>query len=315
MNHKLIKFIALFVFLFSTACSNFLLDRILGNNSNDSQSSTVILPVDGSWNDLEISDNFGPRILSGEYDFHRGLDIQLELDDPIYAVADGTVVFSGTDSENYPRSGQFIILEHSENRFTGYLHLNSISSEVVEGAEVQQGDVIGFAGNSGEGINSIHLHFNYYVSENSGEIPSSSAESLPPLQLLNYSDTDEISLASVSLDHSNLSESVVSFQTSVPDQEQDLNSVNVIIRNQDDDILFEKTVEYSSRTNCGTDDQTTNSVQITPEDFKSSQSSYETTFSFQDIDLTLASGQTVTVEVTATDLSDNSTQVSQSYSL
>lgn len=314
MNHKFGYFIV-FILFFSTSCSKFVLDRILRNDSNESQSSSIRLPVDGTWNDLEISDNFGPRLLSGEYDFHRGLDIQLELDDPIYAVADGTVVFSGTDSDTYPRSGQFIILEHSENRFTGYLHLNSISSEVVEGAEVQQGDLIGSAGSSGEGVNTVHLHFNYYVSETSGEIPSSSTESLPPLQLLDYSDTNEISLASVSLDHSTLGESVVSFQTSVPAQEQDLNSVSVTIRNQENDVLFAKTVEYSSRTNCGTDEQITNSVQITPEDFQSSESSYETTFSFQNIDLTSVSGQTVTVEVIATDLSGNSTQASQSYSL
>lgn len=50
--------------------------------------------------DLIQTSPFGPRIKKSEnrYDWHRGVDIPCTLGDPMYAIADGTVVKSGTHS-------------------------------------------------------------------------------------------------------------------------------------------------------------------------------------------------------------------------
>lgn len=286
-------------------------------NSNDSPfptDSTFILPVQGHFSDLTISDNFGPRQLNGSYDFHRGLDIQLDLNDPIYAAKAGTIIFAGIDTQKYPRSGKFIVIEHANLEFTSYLHLNEINSQIVKDYQVEQGEEIGTAGNSGENINSIHLHFNYHQSDISGEIPSFSTTTLPPLMVLPFTDYSNHKINSITLDSSQISKSFIQVQTSVPSSELDLNRISVSI-SENNTVIYSRTVEYSSRTNCGTDDDLFNNIQIIPEDFKSKESSYETDFIFNDINLSNYAGQTVIVSVTIEDVGKNQIIKTQSFTL
>jgi len=132
------------------------------NSSQDESSPSILaLPVDSNFDNLKISDSFGPRILSGSYDFHRGLDILLDRNTPILAADDGTITHAGTH-DGYPRSGNFVVIKHDQNLYTTYLHLESIPSAIKENATVLQGDKIGYAGDSGDKINSVHLHFNVH---------------------------------------------------------------------------------------------------------------------------------------------------------
>ena len=84
---------------------------------------------------------------------HRGIDLACSSGTEIYAVMDGTVV------ENYysSSSGYTIILEHEDGIYTLYYHMCQ-ASELAEGTEVSQGDVIGYVGSTGRSTGS-HLHF------------------------------------------------------------------------------------------------------------------------------------------------------------
>jgi len=103
----------------------------------------------------------------GEREVHLGVEFVNPYFTPIFASADGTVIFAGTDSdfpigpyENY--YGVAIIIAHEivsldgEQIFTLYGHLDRV--EVKEGQEVEKGERIGRVGASGIAAGP-HLHF------------------------------------------------------------------------------------------------------------------------------------------------------------
>jgi len=294
MSKKYLILLLLFVSCSSSSLST----------TNSESSDDFILPVDGEFADLHLTDSFGPRILNDVYDFHRGLDIARDRGDNVYASADGTVIHAGT-KESFPRAGNFIILEHTNGQFTGYLHLDSIADGVTAGANVNQGQIIGFAGDSGENINSVHLHFNYYISDVSGEIPDDTDDTLPPLEILDYPDTDGHTVSISNINDASTSDVAITVSVSVPITEMDLNEVNVSITDAIGTELYARTVNYADRTNCGTDDDEVNNVQITPEDFVYPEESYDIDFTFEAIDLSANIGETTTITATAIDIKGN----------
>lgn len=274
------------------------------SSSTGSQSTSgYALPVDMNWNQLTITDHFGPRILNGAYDFHRGLDISLDLNAEILAAKRGTVVFAGSDAENFPRAGNFVILEHELDEMTGYLHLNAIADGIEAGVVVDQGTVIGYAGDSGEDINSVHLHFNYYKNAVSGEIPSDENDTYPPLEVLPYSDTSGHVINSITVNTNIFTSVTVELSVSVPADEMDLDRVEVVITDNAGDAIYDQIVEFSSRSNCGTDEDEINSIQIVPEDFTPPQDTLDYEFRFREIDLSAYVNQTLTIEARITDIS------------
>lgn len=83
---------------------------------------------------------------------HRGIDLAADTGVEILASAKGVVVESGFNSS----AGQYVIIEHVDGYFTSYFHQ---SKRLVEtGAEVEQGDVIGLVGSTGDSTGP-HLHF------------------------------------------------------------------------------------------------------------------------------------------------------------
>ena len=100
---------------------------------------------------------------------HTGIDIVAELDYPIIAPADGTVVITG----HRETSGNRIVIYHGEDAdgmhvFTFYGHMNSI--EVKEEQKIKRAQRIGTIGNTGSNMprsRAPHLHFEVLVS-NSG---------------------------------------------------------------------------------------------------------------------------------------------------
>lgn len=293
--------LALLVFLSvgSGACSG----TSTSTTDTDGTPSEFILPVDGDFSSIRITDSFGPRILHGVYDFHRGLDIDLELNDSIYAAADGVVIHAGS-RDDYPRSGNFIVLEHANQQFTGYLHLNAIADGLEAGDIVTQGDLIAYAGDTGEGNVGVHLHFNYYISDNTGEIPSSTNDTFPPLEIFDYPDTDDHSVTITDVDASSADNISVQLAVSVPSEEMDLNEVRLEISDAVGTSLYSRIINYADRTNCGTDEPEVNNILIVPEDFQSSQSTYDLDFTFGAIDLSTESG-TLTITATAIDIRGN----------
>jgi len=83
---------------------------------------------------------------------HEGTDLAAPIGTPVYATADGTVIFAGWSS-GY---GRLIKIRHDFGIETRYGHLNKI--RVTVGQRVSQGERIGDMGNSGRSTGP-HLHY------------------------------------------------------------------------------------------------------------------------------------------------------------
>lgn len=84
---------------------------------------------------------------------HFAVDIVLNENDPIKAVAEGTVIFSEWTAD----TGFVIIIEHPFGLLSVYKHNSSLNK--AQGQRVVAGEVIATAGNTGEFSTGWHLHF------------------------------------------------------------------------------------------------------------------------------------------------------------
>ncbi len=84
--------------------------------------------------------------------FHGGLDIASSKGSPVYASADGEVIFS----DKKGGYGKLIIIKHIMGFETRYGHLDEF--KVKEGELVKRGDLIGKVGSTGRATGP-HLHF------------------------------------------------------------------------------------------------------------------------------------------------------------
>jgi murein DD-endopeptidase MepM/ murein hydrolase activator NlpD len=114
-----------------------------------------IWPVAG-W----LTSSFGNRRdpFNGGSDFHPGLDISATQGDPVLAPAAG-IVSSASVSGNY---GNLVVLDHGFGIVTKYGHLSRFA--VVNGQQVNRGDVIGYVGSTGRST-SPHLHYEIWVND------------------------------------------------------------------------------------------------------------------------------------------------------
>lgn len=112
-----------------------------------------IWPVAG-W----LTSAFGNRRdpFTGGSDFHPGLDISATLGDKVVAPAIGTVSMAGWNGSY----GNMVVIDHGHGIVTKYGHLSRFA--VVNGQQVNRGDVIGFVGSTGRST-SAHLHYEIWV--------------------------------------------------------------------------------------------------------------------------------------------------------
>lgn len=82
----------------------------------------------------------------------KGIDIGGKLGQPIFAAADGVVVYVGGGLRGY---GKMVILKHNTTYLTAYAHNNTLL--VKEGVKVKQGQKIAEMGNTD--TDSVKLHF------------------------------------------------------------------------------------------------------------------------------------------------------------
>ena len=107
----------------------------------------------------QITMFFGQNInpFSGQYYIHKGIDIcTFRSGDPIVATADGQIV-TIEYSEDF---GNYIIIQHKHGYYTRYAHL--LSARARLGQWVQQGEVIGYIGNTGLSTGP-HLHYEVHI--------------------------------------------------------------------------------------------------------------------------------------------------------
>ncbi|RSD26456.1 M23 family metallopeptidase [Mesobacillus subterraneus] len=101
-----------------------------------------VWPVEGI-----VTDLYGTR-----HGHHKGMDIAGEYKTPVHTVDKGIV----TKSYYSGSYGHVVFIKHDNNLETVYAHL--AKRHVKEGQVVEQGDVIGTMGNTGDS-SGVHLHF------------------------------------------------------------------------------------------------------------------------------------------------------------
>lgn len=109
-----------------------------------------------------ITSHFGYREdpFTGEIEYHNGTDIAAPEGTPILAAADGMVtIANGIDSWG-GSYGYHIKIDHGNGLETLYAHCSAIC--VNSGQQVQQGEVIGFVGSTGNSTGN-HLHFEAWM--------------------------------------------------------------------------------------------------------------------------------------------------------
>ncbi|MCC7366653.1 MAG: M23 family metallopeptidase [Dehalococcoidia bacterium] len=83
---------------------------------------------------------------------HGGTDIGAAEGTPVYATNTGRVVLA----RELRLRGNMVVVDHGGGLFSGYAHMSAFS--VAEGQFVQQGDLIGYVGNTGLSTGA-HLHW------------------------------------------------------------------------------------------------------------------------------------------------------------
>lgn len=114
---------------------------------------------------------------------HNGCDYAMAVGSPLYAIANGTVIFAGASKLKFPNGepaggGYLVKLRHKVNGewiTSAYMHMKkgSIKEAAIKvGDKVREGQKIGESGNTGESTGP-HLHFEiqrgkHYIWTNNG---------------------------------------------------------------------------------------------------------------------------------------------------
>ena len=96
-----------------------------------------------------ISSDYGARW--GK--MHKGLDIAAEAGEPVFAVADGDVVYAGDGLRGY---GNVVIIQHGDRLSSLYAHNSEL--KVQQGQHVARGCLIALMGSTGHSTGP-HVHF------------------------------------------------------------------------------------------------------------------------------------------------------------
>jgi LysM repeat protein len=104
----------------------------------------------------------GYRLSQGIHD-NNAVDLAIAPGTPIHAAAEGTVVLA-----RYGYNGGFgnvVIIDHPNGTQTLYAHQSKLAT--TTGAEVSQGEIIGYVGSTGHSTGP-HLHFEVHGAQNPG---------------------------------------------------------------------------------------------------------------------------------------------------
>ncbi len=114
--------------------------------------SILKTPLDGA----RLSSNFGMRKhpISGYNKMHKGVDFAAPKGTPVYAGGNGVIEYVGKNG-GY---GKYIRIRHNNEYKTAYAHLSSYNKGIKKGIRVNQGEIIGFVGSTGNSTGP-HLHY------------------------------------------------------------------------------------------------------------------------------------------------------------
>ena len=91
---------------------------------------------------------------------HFALDITMPAGEPIYPVAPGRVLLAEDLGSGWEPYGNGVFIDHQNGYQSFYAHL--LALEVSPGQEVDVDSLLGYAGQSGSGATTDHLHFVLY---------------------------------------------------------------------------------------------------------------------------------------------------------
>ncbi|MDE3060520.1 MAG: M23 family metallopeptidase [Pseudomonadota bacterium] len=133
------------------------LDRVIGNDSAPvpaskpaprqvARAETFMWPVATH----KIISGFGPK---GGGKSNDGINIASPEGEPVWAAADGEVVYAGNELAGY---GNMVLIKHAGNKTTAYAHMSRATVDKHD--HVKQGDIIGYVGATGN-VKEPQLHF------------------------------------------------------------------------------------------------------------------------------------------------------------
>jgi murein DD-endopeptidase MepM/ murein hydrolase activator NlpD len=98
--------------------------------------------------------------MAKEWRAHKGVDVAAAVGTPVRSVGDGTIEFRG-QQRGY---GNVIIVKHQGQSSTLYAHMNEFAEGVKQGSRVNQGEVIGYVGQTGMATGP-HLHYEFRIND------------------------------------------------------------------------------------------------------------------------------------------------------
>lgn len=126
------------------------LEQLLFNRALDRNALPSRAPIANSY----ITSGFGHRAdpFGGGQQFHKGIDFEADVGDPVLAVADGVVSYAGVRS-GY---GNVVEIDHGNGYVTRYAHNSRLERQL--GDLVRAGQEIAKAGSTGRSTGA-HVHF------------------------------------------------------------------------------------------------------------------------------------------------------------
>lgn len=125
-----------------------------GGDWSDFAQAPSLWPIAG-----RITSAFGERqnpLITGESEFHDGIDIAAAAGTPVHATANGIVQMAGHET-GY---GRVIIINNGHGIQTLFAHLSGFA--VAQGEQVRLGQVIGYVGDSGWSTGA-HVHYEVII--------------------------------------------------------------------------------------------------------------------------------------------------------
>jgi hypothetical protein len=177
----------------------------------------VVWPLSGDGaSDFPLSSTFGPRVRTDDlvYDFHRGIDIAVDVDSDVYAIAAGRVV---QIERRTSAGGMLVQIEHPGPYFSNYVHLSDVNVDI--GDDVDAGEYIGESGRASNGFAHLHLEI-----RKPGDAKS---DCIHPLAVLPYEDTGAPTLTIDRVTTENPMAPIVTVSASVLARELDLKRVSI----------------------------------------------------------------------------------------
>jgi len=154
----------------------------LDENGKSASKALLRTPVSGS----RITSGFGMRMhpLMGYTKMHTGIDFGVPYGSPIRAAGAGIVEVAG----RYGAYGVTVEIKHKEKFETLYAHMSKLAVGIVEGAKVNQGQIIGYVGATGRATGP-HLHYEVRVASqpiNPNNVKATGGRQLAGKQLQKY---------------------------------------------------------------------------------------------------------------------------------